>query len=41
MKKFTEKFVGLDKIKKILLENTVELELLTLIRTHPVVMWAE
>ena len=37
MKKLTEKFVGLYKIKKILLENTVELELLTLMRTHPVV----
>jgi len=37
IKKLTEKFVGLYKIKKILLENVVNLELLTLIRTHPVV----
>jgi len=34
MKKLMEKFVELYKIKKIILENTVELELLALIKIH-------
>jgi len=37
MKKLMEKFVELYKIKKIILENTVELELLALIKIHLVV----
>ena len=37
MKKLTEKFVGPYKIKKIILENTVELELLVLMKIHLVV----
>jgi len=35
--KFTEKFVGLYRIKKIILSNTVELELPSTIKIHPVV----
>ena len=37
IKKLTEKFVGLYKIKKIISENTVKLELLVSIKIHPVV----
>jgi len=37
MKKLTEKFVEPYNIKKIISENTVELELLVLIKIHPVV----
>ena len=37
IKKLTEKFMELYKIKKIILENTVELELLALMKIHPVV----
>jgi len=37
MKKLTEKFVELYKIKKIISENAVELELLVLIKIHPVI----
>jgi len=37
MKKLMEKFVELYKIKKIILENTVEFELLALIKIHLVV----
>ena len=36
-KKLIEKSIGLYKIKKIILENTVELELLVLIKIHLVV----
>jgi len=36
-KKLTERFVGLYKIKKIILSNIVELELPSIIRIHPVV----
>ena len=36
-KKLTEKFIGLYIIKKIVLENVVELELLASLRIHPVV----
>ena len=36
-KKLTEKFIGLYVVKKIMSENTVELELLALLRVHPVV----
>ena len=36
-KKLTEKFIGLYMVKKIVLENAVELELLALLRVHPVV----
>ena len=36
-KKLIEKFVGLYKIKKIISENAVELELLVLIKIHLVV----
>ena len=37
MKKLTKKFVEPYKIKKIISENTVELELLALMKIHPVV----
>jgi len=37
MKKLIEKFVGLYKIKKIISENMVKLELLVLMKIHPVV----
>ena len=37
MKKLTEKFIGPHVVKKIMLENTVELELLALLRIHLVV----
>jgi len=37
IKKLTEKFVGLYKIKKIISENTVELELPVSMKIHPVV----
>ena len=37
MKKLIKKFVELYKIKKIILENIVELELLASIKIHPVV----
>ena len=36
-KKLTEKFIGPYVVKKIVSENVVELELLTLLRIHPVV----
>ena len=36
-KKLTEKIIGPHVINKIMLENTVELELLVLLRVHPVV----
>ena len=36
-KKLTEKFIGPYMVKKIVLENVVELELLALLRIHPVV----
>ena len=36
-KKLTEKFIGLYVVRKIMLENAVELELLVLLRIHPVV----
>jgi len=36
-KKLTEKFIGPYMVRKIVSENTVELELLTLLRIHPVV----
>jgi len=35
--KLTERFVGLYKIKKIILTNVVELELLSTVRIYPVV----
>jgi len=35
--KLTERFIGLYKIKKIILSNTVELELPSTIKIHPVV----
>jgi len=35
--KLTKKFVGLYKIKKVVLSNAVELELPTTIKIHPVV----
>jgi len=35
--KLTERFVGSYKIKKIILSNTVELELLSTVKIHPVV----
>jgi len=37
MKKLTEKFIGPYIVKKIVSENAVELELLALLRIHPVV----
>jgi len=37
MKKLTEKFIGPYMVKKIVLENVVELELPVLLRVHPVV----
>ena len=37
MKKLLEKFIGPYMIKKIVSENAVELELLALLRIHPVV----
>ena len=37
MKKLTEKFIGPYVVRKIVLENAVELELLALLRIHPVV----
>jgi len=37
MKKLTEKFIGPYVVKKIVLENAVELELLASLRIHPVV----
>ena len=37
MKKLTEKFIGLYVVKKIVLENAVELELPVSLRVHPVV----
>ena len=37
MKKLIKKFVELYKIKKIILENIVELELLASMKIHPVV----
>ena len=37
MKKLTEKFIGPYVVKKIVLENTVELELLASLRIHLVV----
>ena len=37
MKKLTEKFIGPYVVKKIVLENAVELELLASLRVHPVV----
>jgi len=37
IKKLTEKFVGLYKIKKIISENIVKLELLVLMKIDPVV----
>ena len=37
IKKLTEKYIEPYMVKKIILENVVELELLTLLRTHPVV----
>ena len=37
IKKLTEKYIEPYIVKKIILENVVELELLTLLRTHPVV----
>jgi len=36
-KKLTEKYIGLYVVKKIVLENIVELELLALLRIHLVV----
>ena len=36
-KKLTEKFIGLYVVKKIVSENAVELELLAMLRIHPVV----
>jgi len=36
-KKLTEKFIGLYMVRKVVSENVVELELLTLLRIHPVV----
>ena len=36
-KKLMEKFIGLYVVKKIVLENIVELELLALLQIHPVV----
>ena len=35
--KLTERFVGLYKIKKIILSTTVELELPSIVKIHPVV----
>ena len=37
MKKLTEKYIGLYVVRKIMSENAVELELLALLRIHPVV----
>ena len=37
MKKLIEKFVGPYKIKKVILLNTVELELHSIVKIHPVV----
>jgi len=37
MKKLIEKFVGPYKIKKVILLNTVELELPSIVKIHPVV----
>ena len=37
MKKLTEKFIGPYVVKKIVLENAVELELPVSLRVHPVV----
>jgi len=37
IKKLTEKYIEPYIVKKIILENVVELELLMLLRTHPVV----
>ena len=37
MKKLTEKFIGLYMVRKIVSENVVELELLAVLRIHPVV----
>ena len=37
IKKLTEKYIGLYVVKKIVLENVVKLELLALLRIHPVV----
>ena len=37
MKKLTEKYIGLYKMKKIISENAIELELLVLLRIHLVV----
>ena len=37
MKKLTEKFIGLYVVRKIVSENVVELELLAVLRIHPVV----
>ena len=37
MKKLTEKFIGLYMVRKVVLENVVELELLALLRIHLVV----
>ena len=36
-KKLTEKYIGSYVVKKIISENIVELELLALLRIHPVV----
>ena len=37
MKKSTEKYIGLYKMKKIISENAIELELLVLLRIHLIV----
>jgi len=37
MKKLTEKYIGLYKVKKIISGNAIELELLVLLRIHLVV----
>ena len=37
MKKLTEKFIGLYVVRKIVSENVIELELLAVLRIHPVV----
>jgi len=37
MKKLTEKYIGLYVVRKIMSENAVELELLALLRIHPLV----
>ena len=37
IEKLTERFIGLYKIKKIVLTNAVELELPSIVRIHPVV----